>query len=68
MCLQGRQARAARDAARRGEVVHFAAAAARPRRPLGRALRSSTALSGAAGALAGACFPVGEALGKIGDE
>ena len=64
--MQGRQARAARDAARRGEVVHFAAGADGPRRPL--ALRSATALSGAAGALAGPCFPVGEALGEIGDE
>ena len=55
MCLQGWQARAACDAARRGEVVHFDAAAARPRRPLGRALLSSTALSGAlAAAVAGA--------------
>ena len=57
MCLQGRQARAARDAARRGEVVHFAAAAAGPRRPLGRALLSGTALNGAlAAAILGASF------------
>jgi hypothetical protein len=47
MCLQGRQARAARDAARRGEAAHSEAAAAvqKRRRALTAALLVGTCLS-----------------------